>query len=121
MKENSMLKRGDIVAIDFSHSLYIGHEQRGSRFGIVVSNDTGNEYSGNVTVVLCSTNAKGTRTPTQFILDHNRYPKITTENKVMCEHIRTISKLRLQDVMGHLDDFDIERLNKSLSISIMRS
>ena len=75
-------KQGDIVYLDFNPIK--GHEQRGRRPAIVISNDAFNEYTK--MVILCPITSNTKKFPTHYMLEDSK--KIT--GSVLCEHIRSV-------------------------------
>lgn len=75
-------KQGDIVYLDFDPTK--GHEQRGSKPAIVISNNIFNENTKMVIVCPITSNEKNF--PTHYILEDTK--KI--HGAVLCEHIRSI-------------------------------
>ena len=83
-------KQGDIVYIDFDPTK--GHEQRGHRPGIIISNDVFNKHTKMAIICPITSNTKDY--PTHYILEDTK--KIN--GAVLCEHIRSI-------------DYDIRKIN----------
>ena len=77
-----MVKQGQIIRINFSPQS--GHEQRGSRPALVVSNDFFNEKT-NMTIVCPITNTNN-KFPLHVTLDE----RTVTTGVVLCEHIRSM-------------------------------
>ena len=77
-----MVKQGQIIRINFSPQS--GHEQRGSRPALVVSNDFFNEKT-NMTIVCPITNTNN-KFPLHVPLDE----RTVTTGVVLCEHIRSM-------------------------------
>ena len=77
-----MVKQGQIIRINFSPQS--GHEQRGTRPALVVSNDFFNEKT-NMTIVCPITNTDN-RFPLHVPLDG----RTVTTGVVLCEHIRSM-------------------------------
>ena len=75
-------KQGDIVMINFNPTK--GHEQRGYRPAIVVSNNVFNEHTKMSIVCPISSNIKDF--PTHYELEDTKKIK----GSVLCEHIRSI-------------------------------
>ena len=75
-------KQGDIVFLDFNPTK--GHEQKGTRPGMVISNDVFNINTKMVIICPISSNKK--EFPTHYILEDSK--KI--EGSVLCEHTRSI-------------------------------
>jgi mRNA interferase MazF len=51
---NDMVRSGDVLLIAIPN--YLGHQQGGTRYGVVVSNNIGNKYSPTIKVVLSTSN-----------------------------------------------------------------
>ena len=77
-----MVKQGQIIRINFSPQS--GHEQRGTRPALVVSNDFFNEKT-NMTIVCPITNTDN-KFPLHVPLDE----RTVTTGVVLCEHIRSM-------------------------------
>ena len=75
-------KQGDIVYVDLDPTK--GHEQRGTRPAIVISNNVFNEHTK--MVVLCPITSNTKDFPTHYILEDSK--KIV--GTVLCEHIRSM-------------------------------
>jgi len=75
-------KQGDIVFLDFNPTK--GHEQKGSRPAIVISNDVFNEHTK--MAILCPITSNIKDFPTHYILEDSKKIK----GAVLCEHIRSI-------------------------------
>ena len=75
-------KQGDICYMDFNPTK--GHEQKGNRPAIVVSNDVFNVNTGMAIVCPITSNTK--EFPTHYILSDSKKVK----GSVLCEHMRSI-------------------------------
>lgn len=75
-------KRGDIVFIDFNPTK--GHEQKGKRPAVVISNDIFNIKTGLFIACPITSNIKDF--PTHYILEDTKKIK----GAVLCEHVRSI-------------------------------
>ena len=74
--------QGDIVCLDFNPIK--GHEQKGKRPAIVISNNVFNKNTNMVIVCPITSNTK--EFPTHYILEDSTKIK----GSVLCEHIRSI-------------------------------
>ena len=79
---NYVPNQGDIVYLDFS--LTKGHEQRGKRPAIVISNNVFNINTK--MVVMCPITSNEKEFPTHYNLEDTKKIK----GSVLCEHIRSI-------------------------------
>ena len=75
-------KQGDIVYLDFNPTK--GHEQKGFRPAIVISNEVFNINTGMAIVCPITSNLKDF--PTHYVLEDTKKIK----GSVLCEHIRSI-------------------------------
>jgi mRNA interferase MazF len=75
-------KQKDIVYVDFDPTK--GHEQKGLRPAIIISNDIFNKFTKMVIVCPITTNNK--EFPTHYLLKKTKKVK----GSVLCEHIRSI-------------------------------
>jgi len=82
MVKNYIPEKGDIVYIDFDPTK--GHEQKGYRPAIVISNYIFNKYTH--MAMLCPITSNEKDFPTHYLLQDTK--KIN--GSVLCEHIRSI-------------------------------
>ena len=75
-------KQGDIVYLDFSSTK--GHEQKGKRPAIVISNNIFNINTN--MAVMCPITSNTKDFPTHYVLEDTKKIK----GAVLCEHIRSI-------------------------------
>ena len=93
-------KQGDIILMDFNPIK--GHEQKGSRPAIVISNNVFNKNTKMVIVCPITSNIKDY--PTHYILEDTK--KIN--GAVLCEHIRSIDyEIRNIKFVEHASDNDL--------------
>ena len=82
MVKNYIPKQGDIIYLDFNPTK--GHEQKGKRPAIIISNNIFNQYTKMAIACPISSNTKDF--PTHYKLENTK--KI--QGSVLCEHIRSI-------------------------------
>ena len=87
----------------------------GKRPCIIVSNNVGNVFSENITVVPCTTNmykdnSQSTHYTTRITKD--------TDSVVLCENILTVSKKLTENFIGMLDEVTMEEIDKRLKIAL---
>ena len=109
-----MVRRGEIYQVDWSNGR--GSEQSGVRPALVIQNDVGNEFSS-TTIVAAVTTLRGRTYPFQVAIraDDSGLPR---DSIVKCEQIQTITKDRLRQLMGRLDDESMRRVGYALSLSL---
>ena len=75
-------KQGDIILLDFNPTR--GHEQKGTRPAMVISNNVFNKNTKMIIVCPITSNTK--EFPTHYILEDTKKIK----GAILCEHIRSI-------------------------------
>lgn len=75
-------KKGDLIYLDFNPTK--GHEQKGARPALVISNNIFNDVTDMVIVCPITTNTKNF--PTHYLLNNTKKIK----GSVLCEHLRSI-------------------------------
>lgn len=109
-----MIKRGEIYYADLSP--VVGSEQGGLRPVLIVQNDVGNKFSPTVIAAAITSQKDKTSLPTHIKVNADECG-LSKNSIVLLEQVRTIDKQRLKERMGKLDDFDMYRVNKALSVS----
>ncbi len=109
-----MIKRGEIYYADLSP--VVGSEQGGLRPVLIVQNDVGNKFSPTVIAAAITSQKDKTNLPTHIKVNADECG-LSKNSIVLLEQVRTIDKQRLKERMGKLDDFDMYRVNKALSVS----
>ena len=106
------VEKGEIYFAQLNDT--VGSEQSGLRPVTIVQNDKGNHYSP-TTIIVPITSKSKPPLPTH----------VTTQNKclkrksvILAEHIRTIDKRRLQEMIGKLNPSEMHQLDKALAISL---
>ena len=108
-----MINRGDIYFCNLDCTQ--GSEQGGVRPVLVIQNDMGNKFSPTVIVAAITSSIKKTHLPTHIVLeDVDGLPK---KSVVLLEQIRTIDKQRLKDLVCHLDEEIMNKVDEAIRIS----
>lgn len=108
------VKRGEIYYADLSP--VIGSEQGGIRPVLIVQNDVGNKFSPTVIAAAITSQKYKTDLPTHIKVNANGCG-LAKDSIVLLEQVRTLDKRRLKEKMGYLDDGEMTRVNKALSVS----
>lgn len=82
-----MVKQGDIVIVDFDPAL--GHEQKGKRPGVVVSNDVFHTRTNGLAIVVPITSTYRSNFPLHVTLDQ----RTKTQGQILCEQLKTMDSL----------------------------
>lgn len=107
--------RGDLYFADLSP--VVGSEQGGVRPVLVIQNDVGNKFSPTVIVAAITS-----RTTKASIPTHVSIPKtgkgLKQDSTVLAEQIRTIDRNRLKEYIGHLEQREMEGIEKAMVTSL---
>lgn len=109
------IKRGDIYYADLSP--VVGSEQGGMRPVLIVQNDVGNKYSPTVIAAAITSQRFKTQLPTHIQVDAQDCG-LSKDSIVLLEQVRTLDKQRLKERMGNLDERDMTRVNRALSVNL---
>lgn len=114
--------QGGIYFCEFGEN--IGHEQSERRPVLVVSRDLVNHSSGNVLIVPLTKNLKtkidrktGKTIPrfsSHYFLFMSKYGFLTYDSAVKAEETTSISKIRLDNLLGALDSADFDKIKNRL-------
>ncbi len=107
--------RGDMYYADLGKG--VGSEQEGYRPVLIIQNDVGNRHSP--TVIIASITSKAdakAKQPTHYFINAENGLKLPSI--VLLEQLRTISKQRLEDYIGRLDEKHIQGVNRALAVSV---
>ncbi|MBR1413174.1 MAG: type II toxin-antitoxin system PemK/MazF family toxin [Bacilli bacterium] len=108
MVKSYIPKQGDIVFLDFDPTK--GHEQKGYRPAIVISNDVFNKNTK--MVILCPITSNGKEFPTHYLLQDSKRVK----GSVLCEHIRSIDyEIRNLKYVEKASDDDFESVTELIN------
>lgn len=110
IKIKNSVKKGDVIKLK-NEFVSTGSVQSFSRPYLVVSNDIGNYHSDIcLCVPLTSQNKKMTQ-PT--------HTKISYHNSVaLCEQIHTINQKEIEEIKYHISDYDMQKINECLKVSL---
>lgn len=108
------IKRGDIYYADLSP--VVGSEQGGIRPVLIVQNDVGNKYSPTVIAAAITSQKYKTSLPTHISVTSSECG-LAKDSIVLLEQVRTIDKTRLKEHMGMLDNGEMDKIDKALSVS----
>ncbi len=109
------VRRGEIYYADLSP--VIGSEQGGTRPVLIVQNDVGNKFSPTVIAAAITSQRFKTNLPTHISVNAD-CSGLAKDSIVLLEQVRTLDKKRLREKMGILDEQDMNRVNRALSVSL---
>ena len=102
--------RGDIYWADLNPVK--GHEQAGIRPVVIISNHVFNDSSGTVIAMAITSQPQKAGFPLSYELKSGNLPK---KSWVKISQARTISTLRLRDMIGQVDAVEIDILVEGLN------
>ena len=108
------VKRGDIYYADLSP--VVGSEQGGIRPVLIIQNDVGNRHSPTVICAAITSRMNKAKLPTHVEISAKEY-HIVKNSVVLLEQIRTIDKQRLRDLVCHLDEEIMNKVDEAIRIS----
>ena len=108
------MKRGDIYYADLRP--VIGSEQGGVRPVLIIQNDVGNRHSPTVICAAITSKMNKAKLPTHVAIDARRY-QIVKNSVILLEQIRTIDKQRLKDMVCHLDQEIMNKVDEAIKVS----
>lgn len=110
-----IVRRGDVYYADLRP--VVGSEQGGVRPVLVIQNDLGNKHSPTIIVAAITSRMNKAKLPTHVELDSKKYSMVK-DSVILLEQLRTIDKKRLKDMVCHLDDDILKKVDKALLISL---
>lgn len=113
MKEKKVIRRGSIYYADLDPVR--GSEQGGNRPVLILQNNIGNEYSPTVIIAAITSKIK-TKLPTHVKLRDMK--GLEKDSVVLLEQIRTIDKSRLDGEIGHLNRYQMRKVDEALRVSV---
>ena len=103
------MRRGDVFYADLRP--VVGSEQGGIRPVLIVQNDVGNKHSPTIIVAAITSKMNKAKLPTHIELDSSKY-QMVKDSVILLEQLRTIDKKRLHEMVCHLDEEIMEKVNK---------
>ena len=107
------IKRGDLYYADLSP--IFGSEQDGFRPVLVIQNDRGNASSCTTIVAAVTSRTEKKKLPTHIRI---KAPNLPVESVVLTEQLRTIDIRRLSNYIDHLDNKQMRKVERALTISL---
>jgi len=105
-----LIKRGEIYFADLNP--VVGNEQGGLRPVLIIQNDAGNQHSPTTIIAPLTTKDK------QMLPTHVPVVCNGTNNVILLEQIRAISRARLFARFGALSPEDMQKVDKTLLVSL---
>lgn len=105
------IRTGDVVLCDLPNN--IGHQQGGTRYGVVVSNNIGNKLSPTVEILPSTTKRTGSQ-PTHAFFRAGEISGVPYDTTFEAESKWTINKFQILKVVSHLSEEQLERIAEAM-------
>ena len=112
---NLEIARGMIVMVDLP--LGNGSVQGGTRPAVVISNDKGNKFSPVLIVVPLTSRVKKYM-PTHYTIEPSVVNGLTKTSIALAEQIITVGKDMVRNVIGTLEEMDVNFINRKVMTSL---
>lgn len=109
------IQRGDIYYADLTP--VIGSEQGGVRPVVIIQNNAGNRYSPTVIVAAITSRLSKHRLPTHIWIGSD-FSGLYRNSMILMEQVRTIDRSRLKEYIGSLNEAQMKRMDRAISISL---
>jgi len=108
-------QRGDVVWVNLDPT--IGTEIRKKRPAIIVSNNAANRRYHQVNLIPLTSQQLDHIEPFQAVVPRDQ-SGLNKDSKALAEQIRTVSKLRLGKLAGHVSESVLERVREALMLHL---
>ena len=112
---NLEITRGTIIMVDLP--LGNGSVQGGTRPAVVISNNRGNKFSPVLIVVPLTSKVKKYM-PTHHTIEPSMINGLTKTSIALAEQIITIGKDTVRNIVGTLEEIDINFINRKVMTSL---
>ena len=102
------VKTGDVLLVDLSNA--IGHQQGGTRYAVIVSNNLGNRVSPTVEILPGTSQRDNSTLPTHAHFEAGEIQGLPKGTTFEAESKWTINKFQIIKFVTHLSDSQMERI-----------
>ena len=113
---NLEITRGTIVMVDLP--LGNGSVQGGTRPAVVISNDKGNKFSPVLIVIPLTSRLDKKYMPTHHTIEPSTINALTKTSIALAEQIITVGKDMVRNIVGTLDEIDVNFINRKVMTSL---
>ena len=115
LNNNLEIARGMVVMVDLP--LGNGSVQGGTRPAVVISNNKGNKFSPVLIVVPLTSRVKKYM-PTHYTIEPSMSNGLTKTSIALAEQIITVGKDMVRNIVGTLEEIDINFINRKIMTSL---
>lgn len=108
-------KSSMVVLVDFCNT--VGHQQRGIRPAVIVSNNKGNKYSPTVKVLPCTSKRDNSNLPTHAKFLQGEVSCLKTNSTFEAENEIVINKTQIIKILGQLTESQMEKIAIAMAYS----
>ena len=116
LNNNLEITRGMIVMVDLP--LGNGSVQGGTRPAVVISNDKGNKFSPVLIVVPLTSRMDKKYMPTHHTIEPSMINGLSKTSIALAEQIITVGKDMVRNIVGTLEEIDINFINRKVMTSL---
>lgn len=109
-----IISRGDIVLVNLEP--VVGSEQGKTRPALVVQNDIANETSPTTIIAPITSKIYSKEFPTNVEVDTKF--GLSVKSTILLNQIRTVDKLRIIKLLGHLDSIKMRKVDSAIKVSL---
>lgn len=112
-----IIRRGDVVTVDFGTGAGSSYLQTGIRPAVIVQNEEGNRYSPIIFVVPLTTRIKKTNLPVHGVIQADCISGIRADSMFLAEQGQPINRESIINKIGRVSDETMAEIGYALAIN----